>query len=119
MKDYIIIAVIITALYTGVYLTRRSCRKSGGCCSSKAYIEKKKLDNVTGKMTVTIGGMSCDSCAAKIVRYINEIDGASAKVDLKKNEAVVSLSRDVSPEEITEKVEKAGYTVISVFLLQK
>lgn len=47
-------------------------------------------------------------------RSNQQIDGASAKVNLKKKEAVVSYEKVVEDAAIREAVEKAGYTVQSI-----
>ena len=77
--------------------------------------EYKKLDGpVIGKKTVKISGMHCDHCVRAVTEAINKIDGASAKVNLKKKEAVVSYEKVVEDAAIREAVEKAGYTVQSI-----
>ena len=47
-------------------------------------------------------------------RAINRIDGAAAKVDLKRKTAVVSFDRDISDEEIRKAVEKLDYKVVMI-----
>ncbi|MFQ8813804.1 MAG: heavy-metal-associated domain-containing protein [Gallintestinimicrobium sp.] len=75
----------------------------------------KKLDGpVIGKKTVKISGMHCDHCVRAVTEAINKIDGVSAKVNLKKKEAVVSYEKVVEDAAIREAVEKAGYTVQSI-----
>ena len=58
--------------------------------------------------------MHCDHCVRAVTEAINKIDGASAKVNLKKKEAVVSYEKVVEDAAIREAVEKAGYTVQSI-----
>ena len=67
-----------------------------------------------GKKTVKIQGMHCDHCVASVTEAINSIDGASAKVDLKKEEAVVSYDRTLDDDKIRKAVEKAGFKVVSI-----
>lgn len=55
--------------------------------------------------------MSCENCKARVERYINDIEGAVGKVNLKKKELLVSMEREVSDEEIKAAIEKAGYIV--------
>ena len=49
-----------------------------------------------------------------VTRAINRIDGAAAKVSLKKGEAVVSYDREISNEELKKVVEDRGYHVVSI-----
>ena len=51
---------------------------------------------------------------ASVTRAINRIDGAAAKVSLKKGEAVVSYDREISNEELKKVVEDRGYHVVSI-----
>lgn len=45
---------------------------------------------------------------------VNKIDGASAKVNLRKKLAVVSCDRKVDENALKQAVEKAGYQVKAV-----
>ena len=45
---------------------------------------------------------------------LNKIDGVAAKVDLKKNRAVVSYDRPVKEEDLRQAVERAGFKVSSI-----
>ena len=89
----------------------------GACCGggSKPEIPKKKLDGTKlGEKTMKITGMHCENCVASVTRAINRIDGAAAKVSLKKGEAVVSYDREISNEELKKVVEDRGYHVVSI-----
>lgn len=58
--------------------------------------------------------MTCDHCKGWVEKAINEIDGASAKVNLKTKEAVVSMAREVADAELIAAVQKAGYRVVEI-----
>ena len=45
---------------------------------------------------------------------LNKIDGVAAKVDLKKNRAIVSFDRPVEDETLRLAVEKVGFKVVSI-----
>jgi copper chaperone CopZ len=66
------------------------------------------------KKTIFIEGMSCKHCSAKINENLNEIKGIKAKVDLKKNLAMVSSKEDIDLEIIKQAIEKDGYKVIKI-----
>ena len=62
--------------------------------------------------TITIQGMHCGGCAAKVSRQLLAIDGvASAQADATQGNAVVSPQTNAvpSPRALWEAVEKAGY----------
>lgn len=58
--------------------------------------------------------MTCEHCKNRVEQCINDIDGAAAKVNLKKKQAIVSLEKDISSEQIQAAIEKAGYEVVEI-----
>ena len=59
---------------------------------------------------LSIGGMTCASCAARIERKLNKLDGVTATVNFATEKAKVTYPDGVAPEELVAVVEKAGYT---------
>ncbi|MET8054032.1 heavy metal translocating P-type ATPase [Streptosporangium sp. NPDC005286] len=63
-----------------------------------------------GEIEFAIGGMTCASCAARIERKLNKLDGVTATVNYATEKAKVAYPGDVTPEDLVAEVEKAGYT---------
>ncbi|MFB6814519.1 heavy metal translocating P-type ATPase [Streptomyces sp. NPDC056347] len=60
---------------------------------------------------LTIGGMTCASCAARIEKKLNRMDGVTATVNYATEKAKVSYrGEDVSVQDLIATVEKTGYT---------
>jgi P-type Cu+ transporter len=59
---------------------------------------------------LSIGGMTCASCANRIERKLNKIDGVTATVNYATEHARVSAPAGVDPEVLISQVEAAGYT---------
>lgn len=117
MENIIIIGVIVVLILIGIRSGIKHFKGEGGCCgggSTSVRKQNKKLKNVIEQKTLIIEGMTCDQCKNRVEKSINEIDGAAAKVNLKKKEAVVSLETHVSDEQIRIAVEKAGYKVVEI-----
>jgi Cu+-exporting ATPase len=57
-----------------------------------------------------IGGMTCSSCAARIEKKLNRLDGVEATVNYATEHASVVAAPDVSVEQLVATVEAAGYT---------
>jgi Cu+-exporting ATPase len=57
-----------------------------------------------------IGGMTCASCAARVEKKLNKLDGVTATVNYATEKARVSVSGDVSTDDLIATVEKTGYT---------
>ena len=73
------------------------------------------MTSVTYQVTVAelaIGGMTCASCAARIERKLNGLDGVSAAVNLATETARVTFPVTVTTEDLVSAVERAGYTAV-------
>jgi Cu+-exporting ATPase len=57
-----------------------------------------------------IGGMTCASCANRIEKKLNKLDGVTATVNYATEKAKVSFGEGVTPEDLIATVEKTGYT---------
>lgn len=59
---------------------------------------------------LTIGGMTCASCAARIEKKLNRLDGVTATVNFATETARVSFPATLSASDLISAVERAGYT---------
>ncbi|OXR42421.1 Copper-exporting P-type ATPase A [Nocardia cerradoensis] len=57
-----------------------------------------------------IGGMTCASCAARIEKKLNRIEGVTATVNYATEKAKVSFPETVTPDQLIERVVDTGYT---------
>ena len=62
------------------------------------------------EVELAIGGMTCASCAARIEKKLNRMDGVTATVNYATEKAKVSYSGDVSVGDLIATVEATGYT---------
>ena len=63
------------------------------------------------RVELAVGGMTCASCAARIEKKLNRLDGATATVNFATETATVSFDpAKLSPEQLIETVEATGYT---------
>lgn len=63
---------------------------------------------------VQIEGMTCEQCKNRVENALNRLEGVSAKVNLKKKTAVVSMEKEVEDMQLQKAVEQAGYKVIQI-----
>ena len=61
-------------------------------------------------LTLDVGGMTCASCAARIEKRLNRIDGVQASVNFATEQARVEFPDTVSTEDLVAAVEATGYT---------
>ena len=63
-----------------------------------------------GSTDLVIGGMTCASCAARVEKKLNKLDGVSATVNLATETARVSFPDAVTVADLIAVVERTGYT---------
>ncbi|MER5729392.1 heavy metal translocating P-type ATPase [Streptomyces sp. NPDC002138] len=65
---------------------------------------------IVTEVELTIGGMTCASCAARIEKKLNRMDGVSATVNYATEKARVSYAPEVMVADLIATVVKTGYT---------
>ena len=106
MSTVIVIAVLALIVFFAAKSSMKHLKGEGDCCGGgggEIFVEEpeKKLDGpVVATKNVHIEGMHCEKC--------------KARVELKKNVAVVSMDRPVPDELIRNAVTMQDYEVISI-----
>jgi Cu+-exporting ATPase len=62
------------------------------------------------RIDLAIEGMTCASCAARIERRLNKLDGVTATVNYATEQAQVTFPEGIEPAALLAEVEAAGYT---------
>ena len=62
------------------------------------------------QIQLDIGGMTCASCAARIEKKLNRMDGVTASVNYATEKAKVNFADTVTPDELISQIEATGYT---------
>ena len=118
MVDIIIVLIVVVLLGFALKGSIKHFKGDSPCCGGGGGtivldIPDKKLDKL-GKKVLKISGMHCEHCVKAVTEAINKVDGASAKVNLSENEAVVSYDRELDEEQLKRIVKDAGYRVVSI-----
>jgi len=58
---------------------------------------------------LSLGGMTCASCAARIEKRLNKLDGVSASVNYALERAAVEYDESVATDDLVKAVESIGY----------
>jgi Cu+-exporting ATPase len=66
--------------------------------------------STTTHVDLAIGGMTCASCAARVERRLNKLDGVTATVNYATERASIEAPPDIDLAELIAAVEAAGYT---------
>ncbi|MFT4157507.1 MAG: heavy metal translocating P-type ATPase [Microbacterium sp.] len=67
-----------------------------------------------GVYELDIGGMTCASCAARIEKRLNRIDGVTASVNFATETAHVEAIKTIAVEDLISEVVRTGYTAALV-----
>ncbi len=62
------------------------------------------------EIEVAVGGMTCASCANRVERTLNKLDGVTATVNYATEKAKVSAPGGIAADQLVAAVESAGYT---------
>jgi Cu+-exporting ATPase len=68
------------------------------------------LPTAPNQIELSIGGMTCASCASRIEKKLNRMDGVTATVNYATEKASVRYADEVTADELIATVEKTGYT---------
>lgn len=117
MSTIIVCVVLALIIIFAIINSAKHFRGEGGCCgggSSEIKVKKKKLSDVKATLIISVDGMTCKNCSARIQNKLNEMDNVSADVNLRTNQATVEIEDGVSEEDIKAAIERLGYTVTGV-----
>lgn len=64
----------------------------------------------TATIDLEIGGMTCASCAARVEKRLNKLDGVEASVNYATEKARVSAPAGIDAQALIEAVEQSGYS---------
>ena len=65
--------------------------------------------SLTERIELPIGGMTCASCANRVERRLNKLDGVDASVNYATETASVEYDGEVTVDQLVAAVEAAGY----------
>ncbi|GJF34445.1 carbonate dehydratase [Kitasatospora sp. NE20-6] len=62
------------------------------------------------RVELTIGGMTCASCAARVEKKLNRMDGVEATVNYATEKARIDFGEGIAVDDLIATVERTGYT---------
>jgi Cu+-exporting ATPase len=62
------------------------------------------------RVELDIGGMTCASCAARVEKKLNRLDGVTATVNFATEKATANVANGIAVDDLVAAVEAAGYT---------
>ena len=112
----LVICILLLIVVGAVISSAKHFKGEGGCCGGGGSVKVKgdKIKNVVAVKTIHIEGMHCSNCSSRVQNAFNGMGQVNARVDLKKQQAVVKLGRNISDDELKKCIERSGYTVSSI-----
>ena len=115
MGNAIIIGILIIVGFFALRSALKHFKGEGGCCGAGSVPkQKKKIQDARFRRVLQIEGMHCENCRNSVEKAINELEGAAARVDLKKNTAEVVMEKEIPDDLLVRAVEKAGFQVKAI-----
>ena len=82
----------------------------GNLISSLELRDNDKINDISYKAEITIGGMTCSACVNSITNALKELNGVEeVNVSLLTERATVLFNKQITVEEILETVEDVGF----------
>ena len=75
-----------------------------------AIAEVVHSDEARTEASLSVGGMTCGACAARIERQLNALDGVEARVNFATERAKVVLAATTSVDRVIEEIRSAGFS---------
>jgi P-type Cu+ transporter len=70
----------------------------------------ERVNPATTALELQIGGMTCASCAARVEKKLNRLDGVTATVNYATEKAHVQMPDTILADDLIKVVEQTGYT---------
>jgi len=70
----------------------------------------RPLQTALNQIELSIGGMTCASCASRIEKKLNRMNGVTATVNYATEKASVTYAGEITTQDLITTVEKTGYT---------
>lgn len=119
MSTWIICIILLICIVIGIKSYAK--RLTSGCCGTggpksvkKVKVADKHPEHYFFEAILTIDGMTCGNCAAKVENALNVMEGVWASVDLSMGQAKVRMKSRLSDNELKKAVQEAGYTVLKI-----
>ncbi len=103
-----------------VYFMKKERTEGSSCCGTpetkeaRVRVADRNKSHYPYTYLLSIDGMMCDNCAARVENALNRCEGTWAKVDLSEKEALVRPKERREKEDFSEALKGTSYTLLKV-----
>lgn len=115
------VCVVGNALRLKLFQPKHGEKQTISAPAAKELIKQETISvtptskgEVNMKKTITINGMSCGHCSARVEQALNALEGVKATVNLEEKTAEIQMEHQISDNILREAVVSAGYEVVSI-----
>ena len=90
-------------------LSRGCCGAGGEGRTKKIRVADKDPSHYPYQAALTVEGMTCQNCAARVENALNSLEGVWASVDLSKKQAQIRMKEQLPKDRLKEVIRQAGY----------
>ena len=113
-----LLILLIPLLAGAGYAAFRRLKKGGGCCGEHEAAEKRAAvadrnkHHYPYKVSLQIGGMTCENCARRVGNALNALDGVWARVRVDDATARILCKQPPDEDALRRAVRGAGYVAL-------
>ena len=111
------IALVAVVFLVALRAAIRHFKGEGGCCGGAAEPppeQDKVIGAVAARRELTLAGLHCMKCVARVQRALDALPGVAADVTLDPQRALVRMDRAVPDETLRKAVEDEGFQVLEI-----
>ena len=103
-----------------VYFMKKERTEGSSCCgpaeakTERIRVADRNKSHYPYTYLLSIDGMMCDNCAARVENALNSVEGNWAKADLGEKEALVRSKERREKEDFSEALKGTSYTLLKV-----
>ena len=120
MGTFIVICILILIIILALLSIRKRILYGSACCGghdappAKIRVHDKNKSHYPYTYVLSVDGMHCSNCSRRIENALNIMNGVWAKADLETKKVTVRSKTELNAEEISAKINEAGYTVLEI-----
>ena len=113
--DMVNASIVILLIAVGAIAVKSALKHfkgQGGCCGGGDYqAKRRKLKTVVWEKTFLVSGMHCRNCVNRVMEKVQDMNGTSCRVDLKKGRVIVTADHEMVMDVLRDVIVNAGYEV--------